>query len=151
MRETYPLSNESRLVLYGHAGAVAVEMSVDESYLYQILGSSVSDPFAMFKRLYDAAVRAGLDTTPWDAAFAASKARYRGRNTASLAEKIRANEETNAITIEEMERGLDEQGEKRILRSTAKERSILDDFEVTVAIGDLRNFAKIVIEKRRPM
>lgn len=151
MRETYPLSNESRLVLYGHAGAVAVEMSVDESYLYQILGSSVSDPFAMFKRLYDAAVRAGLDTTPWDAAFAASKARYRGRITASLAEKIRANEETNAVTAEEIDRGLDDQGEERILRSTTKERVTLDAFESAVIAGNLRKVAKALVAKRRPM
>lgn len=92
MRETYRLTSETRAVLTDNVTAIAAEMDVNTSYLYQILSSVESDPFAKFHRIYAASVRAGAPVYRWDDELQAIRERYASHNLnldAELAESIK--------------------------------------------------------------
>lgn len=76
MRETYRLTSETRAVLTDNVTAIAAEMDVNTSYLYQILSSVESDPFAKFHRIYAASVRAGAHVHHWDVELQTIRERY---------------------------------------------------------------------------
>jgi len=150
MRMNYPLTQETRTVLTDNVKQIACEMDVDTSYLYQMLSSVECDSFARFKRLYDAVVRAGGDTSPWDAAFRETKARYRADHAGSaFARHILASGETNAAVAEALDDGvIDERERRRILRKSAAERDALDALECDCVASDLRAYAREAVNGR---
>lgn len=77
-RKTYSLSTETIKVLNGSATKVAEEFGCDPGYIHQILGQTVTDPFAKMEWLFAAAVRAGCDVSPWMNRFDAILLKYRG-------------------------------------------------------------------------
>jgi hypothetical protein len=135
MRHTYELSTETIKVLNGSATKVAEEMHVDPSYLHQILGKTQTDPFAKFVFLFDAAVRVGLDVSPWLNRLEATVARYRPAQTHSPFECLARKIDTDAATTRRIVTSL-EDGEItdaeicRIQTSIRAERKVLDELEL---------------------
>ena len=74
-RHNYPLTRETVKVLNGSAQAVAEEMSVSPTAIYNILESNTTDPFSKFEFMYAAAVRAGCDVSHWDNRLAVIRAK----------------------------------------------------------------------------
>lgn len=147
-RETYPLTSESRTVLTDHVKDIALEMSVDASYLYQILSSAECDPFGKFRRLYSAAVRAGCDVSAWDASLSSIKARHcvQTNETSCLSKKITLDADTTKKLVEALEDGvIDETESRAIRRAIAKERDILDVIDAQLARNDRRENAAAVV------
>lgn len=81
MRRTYSLSTETIKVINGNATKVAEEFGCEPSYIHQILGQSVTDPFAKFEWLFASAVKAGCDVSPYLNRLDAIQAKYRGGNS----------------------------------------------------------------------
>ena len=140
-RETYPLSTETSKVLSNHVKAIAIEMDVDPSYLYQILSSVVGDPFANFRRLYAATARAGGDVTIWDAAFAEIRSRYRPIRECTrecLVTKVRCDADSTVAVVN----ALDGCDHTKAHVAIQRQREALDDVEASMTKDDLRGFAK---------
>lgn len=137
MRETYPLTDPTLEVLSGHVTEIASEWEKSTGYLYQILSSLEPDPFGKFRGIYAAAVRAGADVTPWDAALCEIKTRYareRRSDSECIADKIIRDADCTKQIVQALQDGkLDEKEQRSIRRAIQKERDSLDEIEAMVA------------------
>lgn len=155
MRETYPLSDETRQVLCNGTSVkeIASEMDVNDSYIYQILSSVECDSFAKFKRLYAACVRAGADVTHWDAALSAIKTRRDAKHSPAqvLAEKIRHSADTEAKMLMVLEDGeIDADEVPMIRKAVSVEREKLDQIEAILdKASTVRDFARKAVNGRK--
>lgn len=164
MRETYRLTNETLNVLADKVIAIASEMDVSDKHLYAVLAGTETDPFAKFRRLYAAAVRAGADVSPWDASLSAIKARHsiaspERTQMQCLVEKITLDADTTAKLVDALHDGeIDPQEMTAIRKAIAKERDSLDVLEIYLGPGaenghiptiDVRKIAKAAVAKRR--
>jgi len=137
-RETYtPASDETIKVLTDHVKVVAEQMDVVPNYLTQILVGNECDSFLKFKRLYAACVRAGIDTSPWDAVFCSIKAQTRPDEVdLPIADKILRGADTTAKLVDALEDGfIDEREAEVIQKAICKERDTLDRLETRLACG----------------
>lgn len=149
MRESYPVSDETRMVLTDRVKPVASEMDVDTSYLYQILSSATCDPFGKFRRLYAACVRSGADVTPWDAALSSIKARMVTESpqiseTHCLSELIGRSADAAQTILIALPDGIDPHEAPEIRRSVAKLKDILDIIEAKLETPERRERAATV-------
>jgi len=76
VRHIYELQPETIKTINGCAQKVAEELDVSDKYVYAILAGTQTDPFAKFKVLYAAAVRAGCDVSHWLRSLDAIRAKY---------------------------------------------------------------------------
>lgn len=75
-RHQYQLTDATRFVLTDNVSKIAAEFDCDKSYWYQVLSNVTTDPFAPFRRLYAAAVRAKAPVHHWDEELHAVRTRY---------------------------------------------------------------------------
>lgn len=155
MREIYPLTNDTRAVLTDNVIAIANEMDVHTSYLYQILSNAACDPFAKFRRLYAAAVRAGVDVSPWDGTLASIRNKHSQKKSSSecLIDKIDSNADTTRSVVDALKDGVISPSEAdRIHKAITKERNALDALEAMVNLShqdsDIRRWAKNRVANR---
>jgi hypothetical protein len=147
MRQTYSLSDQTRLVLTGHVKPIAFELDKTPSYIYAILADTEPDRFAQFMHLYAACVRAGAPVGHWDNWFEAVKAKYtkvRPDQTAieCLAEKIKSDADTTAKLVDALQDGkIDEREGVEIQGAIDKERETLDRLETHLRRGQSVNVA----------
>lgn len=145
MRHTYELTDETRKVLAGNVIRTAEEMNVSDKFVYGILSGDKTDPFAPFEHLYAASVRAGNPVCIYRSKLDAIDARYENKvplktEVECLTDKINANAESSAQTVEALKDGVIDGAEaERLLRAIDKERAILDLLEVRLQFKrDLR-------------
>jgi hypothetical protein len=147
MRTVYTLSESTLAVLSHNVPAIAKEWDKNPSYLYQILSGVECDPLAKFLPLYAAAVRAGADVSPWDAALSEVRSRYALCNknpVQCLTDKIATNAETTSKLVTALKDGqIDEREARNIRKTIAKERASLDDLEAMLPNRSLANPTEI--------
>jgi hypothetical protein len=108
------------------------------SYVYAILTSEKTDPYAPFRSLYLAAVHAGVSTHLWDndmAELRSQNEKRKATRTAAdvLIAKIKSDAHTDAIIVSAIEDGnITDLEAKEIEDAIAKERELLDSIEVLV-------------------
>jgi hypothetical protein len=110
-------------------------MHVKPQYVYGMLEGTSPDAFSYFIALYEAALRGGVDTTPWDARLAEARARYRTENCLrkTLDKKMHEEADTNGLLVEALADGvIDDHERKPILRAVSVERETLDGIEASV-------------------
>lgn len=153
MRVTYDLTDETRKVLTDNVKAIALEMDVNESYLYQILSSVECDSFAKYRRLYAACVRAGADVTPWDASLSAIKTRKcrEMTETQCLVQKIERDADGTSRLVDALRDGqIDEREREAIRAALQRERDSLDVLEAFLGEGTtVREFARKAVRGRK--
>lgn len=138
MRQTYALSDETRLVLTDYVKPISFEMHKSDKYIYAILSNTEPDRFAQFKPLYAAAVRTGAPVCHWDNWFASMRARYEQvRSFKSeiecLTEKIKADADTTTRLVEALRDGfIDTREAVQIREAVERERRTLDLVEAMV-------------------
>lgn len=154
MRTTYELSDQTREVLTDAVASIATEWDKNPSYLYQILSNVECDPFAKFRAMYAAAVRAGVDVTAWDANLVEIKARYRVEKPLPevLCDKMKGDTKTNTLLVDALKDGkVDEHERRPILRAVAVERNTLDYIEAIVTETTKENleFARAAVRRMK--
>lgn len=156
-RTTYEISDQTRAVLTDKVTAIASEMDVNPSYLYQLLSGVGTDCFAKFCRLYAAAVRAGADTRYWDERLLEIRERNERRENLCIhQETARFAQESADVSIAHIE-GKDAQtllreAREAIAQGKRLERAALDEIEAQERTkrphSDLRNKAVAVTRER---
>lgn len=104
-RMVYQLSPQTRKVLTNHVKDIAIEFDCDPSHMYQILSDVEPDPFAKFRRLFKAAVRAEAPFELWMDELSGIIARYtkappKRSATECLIEHIQAGSELATKMVE---------------------------------------------------
>ena len=135
MRKTYSLSQQTIQVINGSSTTVAEEFGCEPSYIHQILGQSVTDPFAKFEWLFASCVKAGLDVSPWLNRLEAIVAKYRSINTRSpfecLADKISGDAVTTKKIVKSLEDGaISDKEIGQIQTAIRAERRVLNELEM---------------------
>ena len=72
----FALTEETEIILTDNVKPMAREWYKDQSYVYQILRSEKTDPFAPFVQMFDAAVRGNLPVCYWINRLESSRLRY---------------------------------------------------------------------------
>jgi hypothetical protein len=134
-RQIFALTDATKDTLTDHVKPIAAAWDKCGSYVYAILTSEKTDPYAPFRSLYEAAVRSGLSTYHWDNDLADIRAeKSHRRSTKSPGEvliaKIRSDAHTDAIIVSAIEDGkiTDDEADE-IFEAVAKERELLDSIE----------------------
>jgi hypothetical protein len=150
MKFTYRLTQQTIQAINGHAQQVAEEMDCSPKHIYSILAGTYTDPFAVFERLFAAAVRAGCDVGHWLRRLDAIRAKYYRMEPQSIeTETAKSVKEFNDVVIASIEgKPIDKQlieidqaiSQLEILRKAAISQ---------LAAGDnLRSFARNRVEAR---
>jgi hypothetical protein len=140
-REIYSLTDQTTAVVTDNVGAIAAEMDVSNKYLYAILSEEKTDPYAPFRRLYAAAVRAGAPTCHWEVDLNAIKTRsmkIRPSKTEieCLTEKVMSDADTTAKLVDALRDGdIDEVERRSIITAIEKERRTLDSLEMVLGLN----------------
>ena len=150
MRHSYELQPETIKAINGCAQKIAEEMDVSDKHIYAILAGTETDPFAKFKVIYAAAVRAGCDVGHWLRSLEGIRAKYYRMEPQSIEkETAKSVKEFNDVVIASIEgKPIDKQlieidqaiSQLEILRKAAISQ---------LAAGDnLRSFARGRVEAR---
>jgi hypothetical protein len=139
MREAYPLTQQTLKALSStEVTKIADEADIDPSHIYQIRGNYEPDPYGKFRRLYAAVIRAGGETSSWDADLSAIKAKYRKCKKTifeCLSDKLRVDTDTTDAIITALNDGKVDEREEAIIRNyIEKERDNLSMLETVIGI-----------------
>jgi hypothetical protein len=137
-REIFALTDATKDTLTDNVKQIAHTWDKCVSYVYAILTSEKTDPYAPFRKLYAAAVRAGVPTFHWENDMAEIRLRAEKRKPVKtpaevLIEKVKSDAHTDTIIISAIEDGnITDDEAKDIEAAIARERELLDSIEVLV-------------------
>jgi hypothetical protein len=144
-RQTYKLTDETRLVLNAGIDAISKEMDVDDSYLYGIRAGNNTDPFAPYLRLFRGAAYANAPVekylfTQQAIYLKARKIFIAGNAPSALLEKIRVDAKTTERIYEALSDGiLDKRECEELLALVPNMRDVVDAIEtiLTTRLAEL--------------
>lgn len=147
MRKTYGTTDQTVLAIIGKEQAIAAEMDCHPTYIYGMKDRDNPDPYARFRPLYRAAVRAGSAHCHWDNDMAAIRAeaddaRKIAEPMALLLKKVRSDGDLTADILEALGDGvLTEPEIHKILKGIKAVRKNADDIESALLkqLGKLRS------------